>query len=342
LSFVPLTMLWFPGTGRWVYPRLAVYLGISMGLGLWEGAPRERIVAFTLLGIFGSLLTEKRASLLRQALGQVVEQREKLAQAHERLQRVHERALAQEKLSSLGVMAAGVAHEINNPMSFVTSNVHALYKDLQQQPSLPEPLREYVSEVLPATLDGIKRVNAIVADLRRFARGDPEAYSEYDLNSEAQAALRIAHGQLSHCQVEVELGEVGMMMGRPRQIAQVLVNLLVNAGQATASGGTVRLSTHRERDGARVEIRDTGTGIPPDVLRSLFQPFFTTKPPGEGTGLGLAVAHGIVAAHGGRIDVQSEPGKGSCFTVHLPRVPPLPGYRRTADDSYNGFPPRSA
>jgi len=342
LSYVPYTMLWFPGTGRWAYSRLAVYLGISMGMGLWEGAPRERILAFTLLGIFGSLLTEKRASLLRQALGQVVDQREQLAHAHERLQRVHQRALAQEKLSSLGVMAAGVAHEINNPMSFVTSNVHALYKDLQQQPSLPEPLREYVTEVLPETMDGIKRVNAIVADLRRFARGDPEAYSDFDLNSEAQAALRIAHGQLSHCQVEVELGEMGPVMGRPRQIAQVLVNLLVNAGQATASGGKVRLSTHRQGDGARVEIRDTGTGIPPDVLRSLFEPFFTTKPPGEGTGLGLAVAHGIITAHGGRIDVKSEPGKGSCFTVHLPRVPPLPGYKRTAEDSYNGFPPRPA
>jgi signal transduction histidine kinase len=341
LSYVPYTMLWFSGVDRRVYPRLAVYLGVVASVGLWDGAQRELLLAFSLLGIFGHLLTEKRSSQLRQVLGQVVEQREQLAKAHERLQRVHERALAQEKLSSLGMMAAGVAHEINNPMSFVTSNVHALYKDLRQQPSLPEPLREYVTDVLPATLDGIKRVNAIVADLRRFARGDPEAYSDYDLNTEAQAALRIAHGQLSHCQVEVDLGEVGTVMGRPRQITQVLVNLLVNAGQATASGGTVRLSTHRERDGVRVEIRDTGTGIPPDALRNLFQPFFTTKPPGEGTGLGLAVAHGIITAHGGRITVESEPGKGSCFTVHLPRVPPLPGYRRSAEDSFDGSPPPS-
>jgi two-component system NtrC family sensor kinase len=341
LSYVPYNLLWFSRVDRGVYPRLAMFLGITAGVALWDGAPRERVLAFSLLGFFAYLLTEKRSALLRQALGQVVEQREQLAKAHERLQRVHQRALAQEKLSSLGVMAAGVAHEINNPMSFVTSNIHALYKDLQRQPSLPEPLREYVTEVLPETMDGIKRVNAIVADLRRFARGDPEAYSEYDLNTEAQAALRIAHGQLSHCQVEVELGEVGTVMGRPRQIAQVMVNLLVNAGQATASGGKVRLSTHRERDGARVEIRDTGAGIPPDALRNLFQPFFTTKPPGEGTGLGLAVAHGIVHAHGGRIDVESEPGKGSCFTVHLPRVPPLPGYKRPADDSLDGDSPAS-
>jgi two-component system NtrC family sensor kinase len=340
LIYLPYNVIWFYGLDQWAHPRLAAYLGSLLLFALWDGAPREPLLAFGLLTFFGYLLTTKRSSLLHQMLGQVVEQREQLSQAHERLQRVHQRALAQEKLSSLGVMAAGVAHEINNPMSFVTSNVHALYKDLQKQPSLPEPLREYVSEVLPATLDGIKRVNAIVADLRRFARGDPEAYSEYDLNAEAQAALRIAHGQLSHCQLEVELGNVGMVMGRPGQIAQVLVNLLVNAGQATASGGKVRLSTHREGEEVRVEVRDTGAGIPPDALSSIFQPFFTTKPPGEGTGLGLAVAHGIVAAHGGRITVQSEPGKGSCFSVHLPRVPPLPGYRRTAEDSYEGFPRR--
>jgi signal transduction histidine kinase len=342
VSYVPYNVLWFYGLDQWVHPRLAAYVGLIACIALWDGAPRELLLAFSLLTFFGYLLTTKRALLLRQVLDQVVEQREQLAKAHERLQRVHQRALAQEKLSSLGMMAAGVAHEINNPMSFVTSNVHSLYKDLQKQPALPEPLREYVTEVLPETLDGIKRVNAIVADLRRFARGDPEPYAEYDLNTEAQAALRIAHGQLSHCQVEVALGEAGVVTGRPRQIAQVLVNLLVNAGQATTSGGTVRLSTHRAGDGVRVEIRDTGTGIPPETLRNLFQPFFTTKPPGEGTGLGLAVAHGIVHAHGGRIDVKSEPGKGSCFTVHLPRVPPLPGYRRAAEDSLDGYFPPSA
>jgi two-component system, NtrC family, sensor kinase len=332
-TFLPYNMLWFYGLDRWVHPRVAVYLLIVVAGALWDGASPELALAFSLLGVFGYLLTEKRASLLRQAVRQVVEQRGQLEQAHERLQQAHQRAIAQEKLSSLGVMAAGVAHEINNPMSFVTSNIHSLYKELKRQPSVPEPLREYVEEVLPETLEGIKRVNAIVADLRRFARGDPEAYAEYDLNAEAQTALRLAQGQLGHCQVEVALGEPGTLMGRPRQIVQVLVNLLANAGHATAAGGKVRLSTHRETDGARVEIRDTGTGMSPEALRNLFQPFFTTKPPGEGTGLGLAVAHGIVSAHGGRIEVESQPGQGACFTVHLPRVPPLPNYRKPKDES---------
>ena len=323
-AFLPYNMLWLYGLDRSLHLRLTLYVGLVVAYALWDGAPRELAVVFTLLSALSYQLTARRDLLLRQVLRQVVAQREQLAQ-------VHERALAQEKLSSLGVMAAGVAHEINNPMSFVTSNVNSLYKDLRRQPSLPEPLREYVDEVLPETLDGIKRVNAIVADLRRFARGDPEAYAEYDLNAEAQTALRIAHGQLSHCQVEVELGEPGTLVGRAGQIVQVLVNLLTNAGHATSSGARVRLSTHGESDGARVEIRDAGTGMPPEVLRNLFQPFFTTKPLGEGTGLGLAVAHGIISSHGGRIEVTSQPGQGTCFTVHLPRVPPMPAYRKPAE-----------
>ena len=258
---------------------------------------------------------------LRSALDQVLAQQGRLEQAHEEMRRMHAHAIEQEKLSSLGMMAAGVAHEINNPMSFVASNVNLLLKDLKEQPSLSEPLREHVEEVLPATLEGIKRVNAIVADLRRFARGDPEAFVEYDLNAEVRMALRIAHNQLRHCQVECELEEVGPVVGRPRQMAQVLVNLLVNAGQATAEQGQVLIATRREGDWVFIKVRDTGTGMAPETPRKIFQPFFTTKPPGMGTGLGLAVVHGIVTAHGGRIEVESELGKGTCFTLHLPRVP---------------------
>ncbi|MBN1203444.1 MAG: histidine kinase [Myxococcaceae bacterium] len=324
LIYLPYNLLWFYGLDAWVRPRLVMYVTVTSAFALRDGASPELLLALGMLGSFAYLLTEKRAALLRKALRQVLEQREQLERAHQQLQQVHERALAQEKFSSLGLMAAGVAHEINNPMSFVTSNVNSLYKDLQRQGSLPEPLKEYVEEVLPATLDGIRRVNAIVSDLRRFARGDAEAHSEYALNAEVQAALRIAHGQLTHCRMEVELGEVGRLMGRPQQIVQVLVNLLVNAGQATGLGGKVHLSTHHEGEGARVEIRDTGAGMSAETLRHLFQPFFTTKAPGEGMGLGLAVAHGIIESHGGRIEVESEPGKGTRFTVHLPRMPPQP------------------
>jgi C4-dicarboxylate-specific signal transduction histidine kinase len=313
-------MIWIYGMDGRSRIRAGLLLASMDGGALLSGCDPMMPLAFTLIGVLVFLLTEKRAELLQQSLEHIIQQREQLTQAQGKLRLLHERAFEQEKLSSLGMMAAGVAHEINNPMAFVTSNIHSLYKDLQQPPLPPDLLKEYVEEVLPATLEGIKRVNAIVSDLRQFARGDAEAASEYDLNAEVKAALRIAKGQLNHCQVEVRLGEVGTIVGRPRQIVQVLVNLLANAGQATGSAGTVRLSTYQAGDEVRVEIRDTGTGMTPDTLRNLFQPFFTTKPPGMGLGLGLAVAHGIVTGQGGRIEVESEPGKGSCFTVHLPRV----------------------
>jgi two-component system NtrC family sensor kinase len=319
-AFIPYNMIWFHGLDGWVRLRTIAYLCLMNTVALLDGSRHELALAFSLVGLFAYLLMERRASLLRGALDQVLAQQSRLEQAHEEMRRMHAHALEQEKLSSLGMMAAGVAHEINNPMSFVASNVNLLLKDLKELPGLTEPLREHVEEVLPATLEGIKRVNAIVADLRRFARGDPEAFVEYDLNAEVQMALRIAHNQLRHCQVECDLGEVGPVVGRPRQMAQVLVNLLVNAGQATAEQGQVRITTRREGEWVRIEVRDTGTGMTPETQRKLFQPFFTTKPPGMGTGLGLAVVHGIVTAHGGRIEVESQLGKGSCFTLHLPRV----------------------
>jgi signal transduction histidine kinase len=320
--YVPFCLLWYSAVDRWVRVRLGAFLVVVTAFALWDGADPNVALTFVLLSIFSYLLTEKRLNLLRSLLQEVIAHREQLHVAYQR-------AMEQEKLSSLGMMAAGVAHEINNPMSFVTSNIHSLYRELKARPSLSEPLQEYVEDVLPATLDGIRRVNAIVSDLRRFARGDAESYVEFDLNAEVQAALRIAHNQLSHCDVETELGEVGQLTGRPQQIAQAVVNVLVNAGQATASGGRVHLSTRREGDWVRVAVDDTGTGIPPEAMRNLFQPFFTTKPQGAGMGLGLAVSHGIITAHGGRIEVETTPGKGSRFTLHLPRVPRQPEHARS-------------
>jgi signal transduction histidine kinase len=328
--FVPYNMLFYFGLDRWVRPRMALFLATVNGVALSTGANPTTALAFSLLGVLGYMVAERRVLLLRGTLEQVLRQREQLEMAHQQLERthqelrqLHQRAIEQERLSSLGLMAASVAHEINNPMSYVTSNVDSMLRDMRDEQNLSDLMKEYVTEVLPDTLAGIKRVNAIVSDLRRFYRGGFEGYTDYDFTAEVQAALRIAQLQLGHVRVEQELGEVGTVVGRPRQLVQVLVNLLVNAGQATPAGGVVRLVTRREGAQVRVEVRDTGTGMSEETKQRLFQPFFTTKPAGIGTGLGLSVVQGIIKAHGGRIEVESELGKGTCFIIHLPCVPPL-------------------
>jgi len=276
--------------------------------------------------IGGFWLVHRTARIGTMMLSRLDEQHRELTNAHADLRRVQETAIAQEKLAGLGMLAAGVAHEINNPMAYVTSNVASLLEDLKALPTLPEPLRDYVCEVLPDTIDGIQRVNTIVADLRRFARGDPEGSRDYDLNDEVDHAVRITHNQIKdRCTVERHLGEIPKLVGRPQQIVQVLVNLLVNGAQATSRGGTLTVTTRLEGREVLLSVRDTGSGMDAQTKQHLFQPFFTTKPLGEGTGLGLSVVHGIVTGHGGRIEVESEPGRGSCFTILLPLTPALPG-----------------
>ncbi|MHB8417691.1 MAG: sensor histidine kinase [Myxococcales bacterium] len=238
---------------------------------------------------------------------------------------VQRRAAAQDKLAELGMLAASIVHEINNPMTYVSANIRTLLADLRKERALPAAIQEYVDDLLPATLDGIQRVNSIVADLRRFARGDAQDFVPYDLNEEIRFAVRLTEGRVKDgCQVKVSLGELPRMVGQPRHVGQVVINLIVNAAQAMAGkAGTIEISSRcAGPDEACFSVRDDGAGMDEETRRRLFQPFFTTKRTGEGTGMGLAVIYGIVAAHGGRIDVESAPNRGSCFTVTLPRDPP--------------------
>lgn len=249
-----------------------------------DGCPPLLPGVFLVLAALAHVISSARMDLLRRALA-------RLEQRHQELARARQRGQEQDRLSSLGMLAAGVAHEINNPLAYVKSNVNALYRNLQAHPQqLPPVLGEYVTEVLPATLQGIDRIATTVSDLRRFARGDPEPLTEYELNTEVEAAVRMTHGRIVPlCELVVELGKLPRMTGRPQQMMQV--------------------------------VRDTGHGMTPEVREKLFQPFFSTRPLGEGTGMGLAVVHGIVSAHGGRIHVESQPGEGSTLTIRLPRAP---------------------
>jgi two-component system, NtrC family, sensor kinase len=325
--YLPLNVLWIDThLARWFRAFVLGLILLTGVVAVWEGCSPIVPLVFIVVSALVYGISNARVALLKLVLERLEQRHQELARAHEELAQAHQRGHEQDRLSSLGMLAAGVAHEINNPLAYVKSNVNALYRDLRNQKELPAGLGEYVTEVLPETLDGIQRIATIVADLRRFARGDPEPMVEYDLNEEIRAALRITHTRLKvKSVVELELGSLPRMMGRPQQMAQVVVNLLINAAQSMTDRGTIAVSTRQEGEEVVLVVRDTGHGMPPEVLEKLFQPFFSTRPIGEGTGMGLAVVHGIVAAHGGRLQVESQPGQGSTFTIRLPRTPPAAG-----------------
>jgi PAS domain S-box-containing protein len=258
-----------------------------------------------------------------------------------------------EKMASLGQLAAGVAHEINNPITYITSNLSVLkgyvasimnvmdlYKRLEEERrTLPgaggseallllEEFREGADlediladlrRLIAETDQGAERVKRIVLDLRTFAREDKELPEEVDINSIIDVALSIVWNQLKYnVEVVKECGDVPRIMGYPRQLEQVFINLLVNAAQAITLKGQIVIRTKQEKKHVIVEVIDTGCGIREHELPRIFEPFFTTKEVGKGTGLGLSIAYGIIKKHLGEIAVKSSLGVGTTFTIKLP------------------------
>jgi two-component system NtrC family sensor kinase len=288
---------------------------------------------------------------LRKVNGQLQEsvRSERLALAN--LQQAQSRLVQTEKLSSLGQMVAGIAHEINNPLAFVSSNLSVFQRDTQNlrellglyQQALAEPkpeLRQQIEALaeqidLPYTLsnqegllqrsgEGIKRIQRIVKSLREFARLDGSEWKK-DVNVNDGAAFAIdllqerAHQQ--GVRLEADLGQVPGIFCKPANINQVLFNLLANALDACRSGDRVTVKTLPVPEGVEIHVQDTGRGIDPAIRSKIFDPFFTTKPPGQGTGLGLSISYGIIQDHAGRISFDSVPGEGSHFVVFLPLNP---------------------
>jgi signal transduction histidine kinase len=237
------------------------------------------------------------------------------------------RLLTSARLAAVGELAAGIAHEINNPLAYVGTNLRALrqlWSELAdaKEDGPPEARVERLGEgleMLDESLEGVERTAAIVRDVRVFSHGGREGHERLDPNDLVDRALRMAEIQLRHqARVVRETNEVPLVEGVRRELEQVLLNLLINAAQALDGPGTVRVRT-AVRDGAvEITVADDGRGIPPELLDRIFDPFFTTKPAGEGTGLGLSISHEIVRRHGGRIDVDSRPGRGTEFRVRLP------------------------
>jgi two-component system, NtrC family, sensor kinase len=232
-----------------------------------------------------------------------------------------------EKMASLGVLVAGVAHEINNPVTFVANNIHPLKERLTElretarvhpEMGLEAPLAE-LDEIAELIGEGALRTAGIVEDLRNFSRLSNEQTEAVDVHENLESCLRLLRPRWAdRITIERDLGAVPRIEAASGQLNQVLMNLLANACDAIEGTGTIRITTRVTGDRLRLSVRDDGTGIPADSLERIFDPFFSTKPQGKGTGLGLAITHGIVTGHGGDIQVTSEPGRGTEFVVTLP------------------------
>jgi two-component system NtrC family sensor kinase len=243
---------------------------------------------------------------------------------------LQERVQQSQKMEAVGQLAAGVAHEINNPMSYVRSNLHSLREDWgeiraklssEQEAGLGSTFDD-CQELIEESLEGVERTISIVRDVKEFSHNgvvDRASWQTVQLSSLMDGALRVVAGQApSGVRIESVHGEATLCRCSQNQIRQVLVNLIVNAIQAVGESGHIRLETGVEDGFAFARVEDDGPGMSEAVRERLFDPFFTTKPVGEGTGLGLSVSYEIVRKHEGQVLVQSELGSGACFEVRLP------------------------
>ena len=258
-----------------------------------------------------------------------------------KLDETTKRLVQSEKLASLGELAAGVAHEINNPVGYVSSNLTTLQKylavyekvldapeaDSAEMAALKKKLnyafiRDDLQNLEKETQEGVGRVKAIIQDLKDYARTNAAThYVASDIQVGLKSTLNIARIQLKNrADVRLELGNLPLVECAPAQIDQVFLNLIVNAAQAMPEGkmGLIDIRTDCNDKLVWIEVKDNGPGIPPDVLKKIFDPFFTTKDPGTGTGLGLSVSQNIIQQHGGTLSVDSTVGVGTTFKITLP------------------------
>jgi PAS domain S-box-containing protein len=233
---------------------------------------------------------------------------------------------AADRMASIGTLAAGMAHEINNPLAYMLLNMRFVSKELAAMAEAEESACEQARILkgrIDDALDGVERVRRIVSDLKSFSRGDEEALGPVDVHGPIQAALDLASNELKHrARVVRSFGDVPYVHGNDKRLGQIFLNILINAAQALPEEGfdknEIRVTTSRDdRDRVLVEIADTGSGIAPDVVEHIFDPFFTTRPEGGGTGLGLWVCQRMAAGLGGEISVRSELGVGTTFSVAL-------------------------
>lgn len=333
----------------------------KMVTALMNRAERDMSTKSTDFGIFQTAVTlEKQVRERTQELEAALRDNEGMTRALQRekeeqrvliqeLEAAHNQLQQSEKLASIGQLAAGVAHEINNPIGFVNSNLgtlknyvndllhlldgitQAVTPLLADQPDTRAQidklgkaidldfLRDDIGNLINESLEGTLRVRRIVQDLRDFSRSGTQNLELADLHAGLESTLNVVWNEIKYkAEIVRELGVLPTVECRPSQINQVFMNLLINAAQSMTDRGHITLRSGRSDDRVWIAISDDGAGITPDIQARIFDPFFTTKPVGQGTGLGLSVSYGIIAKHGGHLEVKSQPGAGSTFTIWLP------------------------
>ena len=277
-------------------------------------------------------------------------QKRELELTLENLKQAQSQLIQSEKMASVGVMTAGIAHELNNPINFMSGNVFPLKQDLEEIFALLEKyekiieekeLGEYFAELetikqemdftyliqeIHSLLDGIEegasRSSQIIKGLRSFSRLDDEACQFYDIHDGIEASLVLLQNKIKDKKITVrkDYGEFEGLECFPSQLNQVIMNILTNSIQAVEEGkGSLFIQTVSSAIGIKIIVKDNGKGMDPEVKKRMFDPFFTTKEVGQGTGLGLSISYGIIEKHKGNIDVISEPGKGTEFIISLPK-----------------------
>jgi len=298
------------------------------------------------LGAFSEAFNSMVSSLAT-ARDNLTERNKQLADTCEELKLTQSQLLQQEKMASIGQLAAGVAHEINNPIGFIKSNLGCLVKystklaayfaacepllasapvELQEQfAQLGKKfsialILEDLPELMKESNEGTERVRKIVQDLKNFSRVDRAEFETADINAGLETTLSIVWNELKYkATIEKDYGELPPVWCNMGQLNQVFVNLLVNASQAIEQQGTIAVSTKAADDSVTISIRDTGCGMTPEIVSHIFEPFFTTKDVGQGTGLGLSIVYDIIVnKHGGTIEVSSILDTGTTFTITLP------------------------
>ncbi len=341
-NLLPQEALRLPAHARWSGDTRDIRESIALWARLypWTSADHPGKALGRIL-----LFRDVAESRLRQL--ELSQQHDELKEAFLKLESTQEQLLHSEKMASIGQLAAGIAHEINNPIGYVHSNLSTLtdytrgllnlieiydenarttasaalesVDDLRDRLDF-DFLRSDLPQLLNESKEGIERVRKIVQDLKDFSHvGRTDVWVKTDVHKKLESTINIVWNDLKYkAQITREFGQLPLIECLPSELNQVFMNLLMNAGHAIGEKGEITIKTGAAENHIWISIIDSGTGIPEDVLPRIFDPFFTTKPVGTGTGLGLSISYSIVAKHGGSIDAYNVDGAGACFTVTLP------------------------